>query len=360
MSNAYDNRRMNADSIIYGSYVKKQRLDSLVYDTFSGTSIASATSLNIFVDLYSTLKPIFSEHYRIDTPALTIITSCLINLCGHYRSFFRTLRVNTNFYLIFSKNTSEINRKLVAGYNDTFKAKSEIKQYNDFSAANFDLLKLLCPYLPDIHFIQSTENYEVAVIIAGIIEKLNDGCPNLIISRDLYPLQLTAYYPYTSYLFPIKTRFGDESLMIPINEKPSYRNQFWDIYSRRHHLSLNKLIEMSPLNSTIFSAMTNFYERNINGLTTPAVARRFIKSVVGMEDVRIDPALFANNEEILSKFPMAIPRYNALDISYALPMYKMSPEYNSLQFVNLRDDAKINQICSMDVFVNNPIDLTQL
>ena len=117
---------------------------------------------------------------------------------------------------------------------------------------------------------------------------------------------------------------------------------------------------MSPLNSTIFSAMTNFYERNINGLTTPAVARKFIKSVVGMEDVRIDPALFANNEEILSKFPMAIPRYNALDISYALPMYKMSPEYNSLQFVNLRDDAKINQICSMDVFVNNPIDLTQL
>ena len=106
MSNVYDNRRMNADSIIYGSYVKKQRLDSLVYDTFSGTSIASATSLNIFVDLYSTLKPIFSEHYRIDTPALTIITSCLINLCGHYRSFFRTLRVNTNFYLIFSKNTS--------------------------------------------------------------------------------------------------------------------------------------------------------------------------------------------------------------------------------------------------------------
>ena len=51
---------------------------------------------------------------------------------------------------------------------------------------------------------------------------------------------------------------------------------------------------------------------------------------------------------------------NDLEKSYALPMYKMSPEYNSLQFVNLRDDAKINQICSMDVFVNNPIDLTQL
>lgn len=355
-----DFKRFDADKIIYGSYVKHNRLDRIVYDTFSNTSIAAATNLNIFVDLYSVLKPILSEHYRVDIPALTTITSGIINLCGHYRSFFRSLKVNTKFFLIYSNNTSEINRKLVAGYNESFYNKSHIKQYRDFLNSNFDLLNLLCPYLPDIHFIKSTEDYEVAVIIAGIIEKLNDRNPNLIISRDLYPLQLTALYPYTSYLFPLKTRSGDESIMIPISEKISFRREFWELYCKRHNISPTKMIEISPLNMSLFSALTNFMERGINGVTSPSNARKVIKNIVGEEDVKISIDLLESNEDILTNYPLVISRFNSLDIFYALSMYKVSPEYKSIQFINLRDDTKINQICSMDVFVNNPIDLTLL
>ena len=356
-----DIKRFNTDQIIYGSYVKHNKLDQLVYDAFSNTSIADATNLNIFVDLYSVLKPVFSEHYRTDIPALTIITSCLINLCGHYRSFFRSLKVNTTFYMIYSDNTSDINRKLVAGYNDSFLQKSQIKQYRDFVNSNFDMLNLLCPYLPDIHFIRSTENYEVAVIIAGIIEKLNDGNPNLIISKDLYPLQLTTLYPYTSYLFPLKSRFGDESIMIPISEKLSFRKEFWNLYTRkRHSANLENLMKISPCNFSLYSALFRFPERNISRLADPRKAVKIIQSIVGEEDIRINSEILNSNEEILNNYPLTISRFNALDVLYSLYYYKASPEYKSLQFINLRDDAKINQICSMDVFVNNPIDLNSL
>ena len=56
------------------------------------------------------------------------------------------------------------------------------------------LLKILCPYLPAIYYVDSEQNFEVAVIIAHIIETLNDPNPNLIISKDFYPIQLIVKY----------------------------------------------------------------------------------------------------------------------------------------------------------------------
>ena len=81
----------SAENIIYGSYVKMERLNPIVFDCFSNTSIASATHLNVFIDLYSVLHSIFSAKYRTQVPNPTVITPALINMCAHYRSFFKTL-----------------------------------------------------------------------------------------------------------------------------------------------------------------------------------------------------------------------------------------------------------------------------
>ena len=170
-----DSYRFSIDGAIYGSFVKYDRLDQIVFDAFSNTKIAQATDLNIFIDLYSIMHSLFSEHYRVDFSNYTDITTCLINMCAHYRAFFRRLRVNTTFYLVFSTNCSPINRKYVAEYNEVFYNKTLVPESKKITGDNFKLLSAICPYLPDIHFINSMDGFEVSVIIAHLIEMLHDG-----------------------------------------------------------------------------------------------------------------------------------------------------------------------------------------
>lgn len=350
------------ENIIYSSFVKYDKLQQLVFNTFSNTSIASATELNIFIDLYSILKSIFSETERTTIQDYTAITSGVINMCSHYRGFFKKLSVRTKFYLIFSFNTCEINRKFVAEYNFDFYGKSQIKMFNEIAMNNFDLMDILCPYLPDIFFVKSPNNYESSIVIANIIEKLNDGKPNLIISKDLYPLQLCTLYPYTSYLMPRKFRGEDHSTMIPINEKSTFRYEFWKLISTIRKFKLDTVVNLSPINFPLFCAINRFPERMItNSLGTSEYVAKIISSIVGSEDIKIIPQQLYENEEISSKIPVGIveARLKTLDIQYLLPYYKNDPESKAVQFINLQDDATVNMI-NAKFFSHNPIDLGRL
>lgn len=348
---------------IYSSFVKMNRLQQLVFDTFSNTSIASATELNIFIDLYSVLKPIFSETFNTVITDYTAITSGLVNMCSHYRAFFRTLSVNTKFYLISSFNTCDINRKFVANYNDKFYRKSQIKLFNEMTNNNLDLLELLCPYLPDIFLIKSSRNYESAVIIGNLIETINDGNPNLIISRDLYPVQLCYKYPYTSYLFPVKSRYGDGSTMLPISEKFNFREEFWNNVEKKINCTSTKpdIHLLSPVNFPLFSALCKFPDRDMTGILSTKDAVKIIDKIVGTEDIKISIEQLYTDPEINSSIPVSLveSRLKALDIDFMLPFYRNDPESKSINLQNLRDDSAINQI-NAKFFANNPIDLNKL
>lgn len=353
---------VTVENIIYGSFVKHNRLEQIVFNTFSNTSIAGATELNVFIDLYSVLKSVFSQHFRTDISDYTAITSGIVNMCSHYRSFFNRLSVHTKFYLIFSYNTCDLNRKFVAEYNNEFLRKSQIKMYNEMAESNFSLLEVLCPYLPDIFLIKSTRNYEVSVIIANLIETLNDGNPNLIISKDLYPLQLCTLYPYTSYLYPIKKKGGiDDSVMIPISEKPTFRKEFWRLVSIVRNMNESTMVNLSPLNFTLFSALNRFPERNMLPITNIPTAKKIIKNIVGEEDIKIYPSQLYNDMESISTLPVASveSRFKALDIGFMLPYYKNDPESKCIKFENLRDDGAINAI-NAKFFSENPLDLNKL
>lgn len=352
------------ESIIYGSFVKKTKLETLTLNAFSNTSIASATELNIFIDLYSVLKSIFSEHHRTQINNYTDITSGIINMCSHYRSFFKTLSVRTKFFIVFSFNTCDINRKFVADYNSDFLRKSQIPLFNKLAMDNFDLLNILCPYLPDIFFIKSVRNYESAVIIANLIETLNDGNPNLIISKDLYPLQLCSLYPYTSYLYPIKKRSNgqsiDDSIMISISEKPSFRYEFWNLVSLIRKFDPNKVYDLSPINFPLFSAINRFPERNILSSANINTTRNIIYSMVGSNDIKIVPEQLYHNDSLNNLAPSIIEsRLKALDVQFMLPFYKSDPESSAINLDNLQDDATVNMINSK-FFQSNPLDLSKL
>lgn len=353
---------VSVENIIYGSFVKMNRLEKITFETFSNTSIASATNLNIFIDLYSVLKSIFSEHYRTDISDYTAITSGIINMCSHYRSFFRRLSVNTKFFIVHSFNTCDINRKFISEYNDVFFKKSQIKVFNDVAMNNFELLDLICPYLPDIFFIKSSRNFESAVIIANIIETINDGNPNLIISKDLYPLQLCTLYPYTSYLYPIKHRGGiDDSIMIPISEKQNFKYEFWNLVSNIRNVNVANFQNISPINFPLFSAMNRFPERNLQSLTSIATFRNFIERVIGNKDIKIISDQLYTDLELISNVQVSLieSRLKTLDVQFMLPYYKNDPESKEYNFSNLNDDSAVNMINSK-FFSHNPLDLQKL
>ena len=360
--NISDIRKLNLAQVIYGGYVKLDRLKDLVFQTYGNSSIEYATKLNIFIDLTSILHPLYSEHNRIVSDYITDLSAGIINMCAHYRSYFRTLSVDTKFYLINSYNCADLNRKFIANYNAEFMRKVQVTNTKKLIDGNIDLLRVLCPYLPGIYLIESMEQYETAVIIAHLIEIINDGNPNLVISHDLYPLQLVALYPYTSYLYPKKSPGGvDASWMLPINEKPGFREQFWTNVAKIRKINVQPLLEISPLNYALFSAMTKCPERTLNGICAPITAKNFISTLVGSQDINVNASQFMNNTELASKFTVAeiAARYNAVDIQYALPFYKASPEAMNIKFLDLKDDAAVNRITSK-YYQNNPIDLMRL
>lgn len=360
-----DERKINLANVIYGAYTKHDVLRNLVYQTYGNSSIAEATKLNIFVDLNSVLHGLYSEHNRIIFDNITDISAGIINLCAHYRSFFRFIGVDTRFFLINSLNTCDINCKFVNEYNEVFKYKTQITQTLGIINNNMKLLKVLCPYLPAIYYVDSEQNFEVSVIIAHIIETLNDPNPNLIISRDFYPIQLVTKYKWTSYLCPSKSRFGpngteDTSWMLPINEKPNFREEFWKVIASIRNCSFNLLQTMSPINYTLYTCMTKVPERNLKPLVQNNRARDLITSIVGSEDVKIQISQVINNPN-LSDYPLGMidARYKVIDIDYMLPIYRNSPEAKQLQFIDLEDVAAVNRIAAK-YYANNPLELQKL
>lgn len=357
-----DSYTVDLSAIIYGSYVKMERMQQIVFETFANTSIAEATHLNIFIDLYSTLHPIFSEHYRVNIENYTDVTAGVINMCAHYRKFFKGLGVHTTFYLVYSDNTCEFNRKFVASYNANFLRKSQIKMFRNVVDTNLDLLNTMCPYLPDIHFIKSINNWESAVIISNIIETLNDGSPNLIISRDLYPLQICALYPWTSYLYPLKHRGGmDVSIMVPLNEKYNFRSEFWKVYLKDKIGDVKSdLSSISPLNMPLVAAINGFNHRELKVQYNISTAKKIILGINNGEDTKISGFQLVNDEKASNMINVELIEsiLKAMDVTFALPYYKQDPE-SKYKFINLQDNGALNTINSK-YFEKNPLELNKL
>ena len=347
---------------IRGSYVKYERLSQITFETYGGSSIASASELNIFIDLYSIMHSIFSESGQSIITNYTDITSTIINMVGHYRSFFNRMHVRTKFFLIFSYNTCDINIKFVSEYNEVFKKKSEIKKYRKISEDNFNLMNILCPYLPDIFFIKSFRNYEVSVIISHLIDKYGSTIPNLIISKDIYPIQLCALHKYTSYLRPFKFKGTDTSVMLPINEKPSFRYDFWKFLADYRKISLDNFDNISPLNFPLVEALSGFPERNIKGsMCHTKRAFSLIYDMIQSEEMKVLPSQLYTNEFMVQNLPISIieSRMKVLDVSFMRSYYDSDPESKSIKLENLNDSAAVNNI-NAKFFSSNPINLSLL
>ena len=78
-------------------FVKYNRLDQIIPYAFANSR---ATSIDLFIDLYGIYKGIFSRNYVTRISDYTSFTSTLINMCCHYRTYFKLLGVTTKIFIV--------------------------------------------------------------------------------------------------------------------------------------------------------------------------------------------------------------------------------------------------------------------
>jgi len=343
-------------------FIKYTRMDQLIQYAFAGSS---ATKIDLFIDIYGIYKSIFSRHYVTNITDYTVFTSTLINMCGHYRTYFKKLGVQTNIFLVSSYNIPEINSKFVAGYNKIFKEKINNKLIYDMVEQNIQLLEIMCPYLPQIYFIKS--EFESSVAIYNIIKKEKSygrDVPSIIISADSYPIQLTTILDDVAYIRPKKAMGEDISEIICPKSHFQHQISFWRmICQEKDEFVLNEsTVCISSRNYVLLAALNRFPDRGITALVNFTKANKIINSITNGSDITVTPDMLTSaDESLITGLPLQLveSRYKALDVLYQDIIYNDSSEPLELSFIDLEDNNAI-QLINDQYFSLNPIDIYKL
>lgn len=349
--------RISLEALVMSNCVRYERLAENIMTAFAGSE---ATTLNIYVDIYSIIRSLYSKKHITDISHYNDLTSCIINLCAHYREYFRKyLKVSTNIFLIASYNCCEMNRKLVNGYNKNIGiSMNSNRGMTEFINYNSDLLGTLCPYLPDIHFIKT--EYEASVVMHHIIEmeklKGNDN-PNLIISKDPYALQLVSLRGNTAYLRPRKYHGDDTSFIVGPLDNPDKINTFWRVFADMNGWRYDEIF-VHPANISNVMALTAVPDREIKMVFNVKKAKQLIEST-GV----IIPTMqtIYDNSNISGKVALEIlnARYRAIDIPIQHAVFADTVESKMIKIDNLSDPDAVKHI-NNKYFSENPLDLERL
>lgn len=246
---------VSTEMILTSNFVKYNRLRELIGYAFANSK---ATSINLYIDLYGVVKTLFSDSFRTDISDYTSLISTILNMCGHYRSFFKGIGVYCKIFIVFSYNTCDINRKLVAEYNNKFFKKTSNNVIREMVELNNSLLETICPFINDIHFLKT--EFESSVLMDYLI-RTGDGNPNIVISKDIYPCQLTYLHDNTAFIKPKKLNGEDLSTIVPTRDNINFMDDFWNMYCHARGSLINisrSSIWIHPANFTLLAALQDF------------------------------------------------------------------------------------------------------
>lgn len=368
------NNTINPEQILYGYYIKYNKLKELTLQEFSNTQNASATKVNIYIDLYDMLYCLYTSKVNIkDSEA---ITSSIINLAAHLRGYFkRTHRVETKIYLIYGATNSDMQDKLIfGGYNRKGKQIiSENPKINKSITDVFNQLELLCKYIDQIYFIR-VPVFESSVIIFDRIlkeEAENPNIPNIVITRSLYAYQIPAYTLNSRIYRPFKSKGIDSSYIVNKNNC-LYRY----VLDRRSNTNIteeldNILKNMNPELINLLMTFAGIYSRGVRPIINITSSLREINNMIKYKVIlngynsnidypiishayRMNPSIITNKNEIVS-------RYRGLDLRMQHMIFLSSGYYNSIEgsIIDLIDDEGFRYI-SGKYFKKYPIDINNL
>lgn len=366
---------LTIESLVTMNYVKYSQLSKIVGDYFYGSQ---TTELDIYVDVNSIIKPLFSSSgsCRYEIEDKNALCAAIINMCAHYRAFFKNYQVETNFYIVFSWNNPEHNSKFVKGYNKSFvDSVYHNRPMMDYIIHNIEIMNLICPYLPNIYFYSS--QFETSTAIYELL-KINNSKEkdNIIISKDILQLQNISYGDiYHSnnvcLLRPLKYE-GDQSYFVGYKKDPSMYIDFWTKVCKMRKIAGFEKDSISMLNPkyiSSFLAITKLTERNIYALLSNQAAYKMLREVeqytsnyTDIIDWRtISSFIMANPDKSRNLIPQEIEnRCKAIDITYQDIIFANTPEARTITVKpDLYDRDGVHQI-NNEYFKKCPLDLDRL
>lgn len=198
--------------VIYGYCVKYTRLARLINANFVGST---ATTIDIFVDVRDICSRVlsFMRMKQMQPNNRFFIAGGIINLCAHYREFFRS-RYNTSsrFWLI---DAESVNNHTMIYKNYALSPLNDDDICPNIIAENIMILNTITPYLPDITMINAN-GFDIGVNVLDIVSKeqvFGNDNPRIILSKDRSILQIADSIVNTFVLRPIKKASNDESVL---------------------------------------------------------------------------------------------------------------------------------------------------
>lgn len=341
--------------VIYGYYVKYDRLAQLINSNFKNSK---ANKITMFIDVYDIL--IHLSRYMKDNQAIItnryFIASGIINICAHYREFFRRYySVDTTFYLIYTDINNIINKYFYKDYSkETIKTNPNYSLFKD----NLDMIKLISNFLPNIYYITADDIEFSNVVIDIIIHNKVDSL-SIILSKDYYTYQLVK--PSIYILRPKKNKSEDLSNLVSItNVSAEYISE----------ISKSKAIVNIPYSQmSLFMSLTRVPNRNIKTLVNfTRISKLYTNPEVALFNSgrRINDILFAVDEFNKFLYPNTIDphevycRFKAIDSISLSNVTANNPHLISYEgMVDLYDVKKVHYIQST-YFQGCPLDLEVL
>jgi len=339
--------------VLYGQFIKYESLKNMVALEFANSD---AEEINIFIDLNQMLLPAF-RYLKIQD--YNAISSTIINYCAHMRAYFRIRHgVQSNIILIFTRNMSSNNTKFCAEYNSHYRLRMQSNEkIMEAVYYNLDILKVLCPYLPDIYLKIGT--VEPAVMIHDLITTTFTDKPNIVISSSQYAYQLPATTPNTVVFRKKSTSKMDTSYSYNM---VNAMNAF--IYETKGSV-VNEVLNTKAL--SLLMVLSGLPKRNIKSIFDIKKTMNIIQSIPDTCLGDIDAMysyITSYLTQIKSKSSISydefVNRFKAIDILYQHKLYQLLPESKEQSYLQrFQDPATVKDINDR-YFKTVPLDLERL
>lgn len=353
-------------STLLGNYIGYDRLYSMTIPSLYGDR-QDATSINIFIDLNSYLKRLWDPRgysYKADN----VLAASIINACSHYRNYFWTRHmIKSNIYLVWGNNTPTYQ---FPDYNAHYRervASASVRGAQELLDTNIKALEFLCPYLPQVYFLNGGMN-EASAIIYTLAS--DSTIPNIVLTKDVYAYQLVAYCPNT-FIYRPKKQYIDNQIVDAswvVMKKNLYKAMKYEM-----HLKTATDCPSHARYLEFVLALSGLRDRHVKGIMT---FNRACTTVASMEEDRPECFQDINNFEYTLLFDTPerckgvgfgepgdlVARRNILSVSMAAEMLKRDPKYLNIMNDGLQD--LYNPQAVMEIsdheFVDYPLELMEL
>lgn len=366
------NNQLDPKNILYGYFIKYNKLMELTLQEFKDSQNASATKVNIYIDLYDMLYSLYTS--KVDIRDVFSISSTIINLVAHLRGYYkRTHAVETKIYLVYGATNSSTQNKLIfGGYNRKgIEIISNNPNINKSISEVFNHLEILCKYIEEVYFIRVNEFDTATIIFDRILkeESNNPNIPNIVITKSLYSYQIPAYTMNTRIFRPYKSKGIDNSYIV--NKSNCIYKYFFD-RSRTGQLTMELDTIIKKLNPEIINllmTLAGIRTRGVKPILNITSSLRELEKMIDnhliingynsiidypIDVYRMNPVMLTNKVEIMTRF-------KGLDLRIQHMMFTQSVYFQTIQqsIIDLVDNEGFKYIAGK-YYKDNPIDINNL